>query len=454
MAPKLILFVLAFVLPLSQAWSAETDRPQDEAAIKQVIDKKTDGFNRHNAAAQAMLFTEGADFYASNGTVHVVGRDKIEGVFKFIHEGENAVFKNAKLDQTVSKIAFLSPDIAIVSTDLTVNRAEKDGGTYSSRGLRVMVRQDGQWKIRTYMNQLIVPSRVSPEDIETATEGESSQYRFTHSTVVLSKPWQEVIHDFEDSTMQTIRKAGGIEFGIWHSIPLEEGSPAPEMSPQTLIVTIAWPKSSATNAVAVTDEAFNDFSATRSVRTRLYEPVVLPHGMTISTGQGFYVHRLNQYSSDNVERVTELSQKAWLLMDQPYGEVHSVIGLFREVPDRDGVATLMRIVWYPSFQGWQKTRGAKDEVPEAIELFEERGKMAIGNPFGEGTVTGRYTHSDRLGETVNQGGTPPRRDCLPYRHTNYREAVVVMTPRCLREGVNLRRCSSPRRLRAVRKMLR
>ena len=60
-----------------QALSQETDWSRDEAAIRTVIEEKTKGFNEHDPAGQAALFTPDADFYASNGSVHVVGRQKI-----------------------------------------------------------------------------------------------------------------------------------------------------------------------------------------------------------------------------------------------------------------------------------------------------------------------------------------------------------------------------------------
>ena len=150
----------------ANAAEAET-RSEDVAAIKSVIAKRTAGFNKKDAAAQTMLFTDDADFYASNGTVHVVGPKQVEKVLTFVHNG---VLKNATVEQTVTKVTFLAPDVAVATLNLTMKRPKKDGGTYKNRGLRIMVRQKGVWRIRTFMNQRVVESSVSQEDVKKITK--------------------------------------------------------------------------------------------------------------------------------------------------------------------------------------------------------------------------------------------------------------------------------------------
>ena len=162
---SLTLLVIAMTISVQSANADDFDRQADEAAIKAVISKRTDGFNKQDAAAQASLFTKDADFYGSNGTVSVVGRKRIELLLSFVLKG---VFKNATLEQKVTKISFVSPEIALVTIDLTMKRAEKDGGTYKNRGLRVMVKHDGVWKIRTFMNQRVLEGGVTQADFDKA----------------------------------------------------------------------------------------------------------------------------------------------------------------------------------------------------------------------------------------------------------------------------------------------
>jgi uncharacterized protein (TIGR02246 family) len=163
----LTIFVAVMSVPAQDASADKPDRKSDEAAIKAVIGKRTEGFNKKDAAAQASLFTKDADFYGSNGTVSVVGRKRIELLLSFVLKG---VFKNATLEQKVTKISFVSPEIALVTIDLTMKRAEKDGGTYKNRGLRVMVKHDGVWKIRTFMNQRVLEGGVTQAEFDKAIE--------------------------------------------------------------------------------------------------------------------------------------------------------------------------------------------------------------------------------------------------------------------------------------------
>ena len=161
---KIILTVIASTLASSHELFADSpNRKTDEVAIKAVIDKRTEGFNQKDAAAQAALFTDEADFYASNGTVSVVGPQRIKSLLNIVQSGP---LKNATIEQKVTKVSFITPEIALATIELTMKRTERDGGTYKNRGLRVMVKQDGKWKIRTFMNQRVIEGRVSPEDVK------------------------------------------------------------------------------------------------------------------------------------------------------------------------------------------------------------------------------------------------------------------------------------------------
>ena len=165
---KLLIIVAVATVASPNAFADDTTRKDDQTAIKAVIDKRTEGFNQKDAAAQAALYTDDSDFYASNGTVSVVGSEKIESLLELVHRGP---LKNASLKQEVTKISFLSPEVALVTVSLTMKRPEKDGGTYRNRGLRVMVKRDGVWKIRTFMNQRVVESTVTQEDADKARSG-------------------------------------------------------------------------------------------------------------------------------------------------------------------------------------------------------------------------------------------------------------------------------------------
>ena len=146
--PVLVLALLPFLK--SPAFADDVDRSEDEAAIKKVIQDHTEGFNNHDAAAQAKPFTEDADFYSSNGRLHLVGRKKVEVMLKYLHDPEEGIFRNATLKQNVTKIVFISSKTAIVTIEAAITRPN-----YKNRGLRVMMKVDGVWKFKSYMNQRV-----------------------------------------------------------------------------------------------------------------------------------------------------------------------------------------------------------------------------------------------------------------------------------------------------------
>ena len=178
MSSKLVAFTLVLVSVLGQQAISQGNVPADVTAITKVIAKRTTGFNKKDAAAQAQLFTSDADFYASNGTVHVVGIKQVEKVLNLVHNG---VLKHATLEQTVTKVSFLSPEIAVVTLDLIMSRPEEHGGTYRNRGLRVMVKKKGEWRIRTSMNQRVIEGRVSPADVNEQLQKSTPPSRSTDS---------------------------------------------------------------------------------------------------------------------------------------------------------------------------------------------------------------------------------------------------------------------------------
>ena len=96
-------------------------------------------------------------------SVSVTGPKKIESLLAFVQKG---TLKNTTLEQKVTSISFLSLEIAQVTIDLTMKRAEKDGGTYKNRGLRVMDKKDGTWKIRTFMNRRVIGGKVTQKQID------------------------------------------------------------------------------------------------------------------------------------------------------------------------------------------------------------------------------------------------------------------------------------------------
>ena len=77
-----------------------------------------------------------------------------------------------------------------------------------------------------------------------------------------------------------------------------------------------------------------------------------------------------------------LSREAWVTFEPTFGA--QVTGLFRERPDQDGVAQMLRIVWYRSYEGWRESREFRRD-PESLRRFRERGQLELD---GVGIATG------------------------------------------------------------------
>lgn len=119
----------------------------DSAAVKSVISGFTESFNRHDAHAVAMWFTDEADF-TNVGQVTSHGRKSIEEHFVPLFAGR---LKNAHRTCTVRAIRFLNPTVASVAMDYELARTIDANG--SEVPLRkgfydwIVTKQNGKWLI-------------------------------------------------------------------------------------------------------------------------------------------------------------------------------------------------------------------------------------------------------------------------------------------------------------------
>jgi uncharacterized protein (TIGR02246 family) len=85
-------------------------RNTDEDAIRAVVDRLMEAWNRHDAHAFAAVFAQDADFTNVIG-MGAHGRDKIE---EFHAPMFSSLFKNSHQDYTEIKVRFIRPDVATV----------------------------------------------------------------------------------------------------------------------------------------------------------------------------------------------------------------------------------------------------------------------------------------------------------------------------------------------------
>jgi len=128
-------------------------RGKDRAAIARTDAAFLDAWNKHDAHAFAMTFTEDADFTNVAGT-HAQGRSSVESFHARMFGG---IFKESHQTAEIRSIRFLKPDLAAVDVDWKMTGARSQDGTprQERRGLLnwVMARQsDGAWLIQIMHN--------------------------------------------------------------------------------------------------------------------------------------------------------------------------------------------------------------------------------------------------------------------------------------------------------------
>ena len=124
-----------------------------KAAIGQTLERFVDAWNKHDAHAFAMTFTEDADFTNVQG-IHARGRANVEAFHAPIFA---STFKESHQTATIRSIRMLGPDTASVDVDWEMTGAKNHDGTPrpNRKGLLdwIMAKQpDGTWLIEIMHN--------------------------------------------------------------------------------------------------------------------------------------------------------------------------------------------------------------------------------------------------------------------------------------------------------------
>jgi uncharacterized protein (TIGR02246 family) len=128
-------------------------KESEEDAIRGVVDRFMDAWNRHDAHAFAVLFAEDADFTNVIG-MGAHGRAKIEA---FHASSFSSMFKDSHLTYTDCKVRLIRPDVAMVEVWWQMTGAtDRQGKPWPNRkGLVNFVagKEKGQWEILVMHNQ-------------------------------------------------------------------------------------------------------------------------------------------------------------------------------------------------------------------------------------------------------------------------------------------------------------
>ena len=137
---------------------------KDRAAIGQTVEQFETAWNKHDAHAFAMTFTEDADFTNVVG-IHAQGRGNVEAFHAPIFAGR---FKDTHQTGVVRSIRFLRADLAAVDVEWEMTGLKgPDGSALPDRkGLLnwVMAKQgDGSWLIQIMHNTELTNTPAVPK---------------------------------------------------------------------------------------------------------------------------------------------------------------------------------------------------------------------------------------------------------------------------------------------------
>lgn len=156
-------FALILILPAYSVGQTIGEKPaistntMDEEGIRKVLADFEEAWNRHDAKAFSMLFSEDADFTNVRGQ-GATGRSAVE---KFHATPFATFFKDTHQEITETKIRFIRPDVAAVDAHWVMTGAKSPEGQDKPlrKGLMnfVMTREGGAWLI-TVMHNMDVPA--------------------------------------------------------------------------------------------------------------------------------------------------------------------------------------------------------------------------------------------------------------------------------------------------------
>lgn len=162
----LAIMIAMGMIALGSAATVEAQRTFDQAnedAIKQVIVEMTTGFNSHDGRAASLMYAPDAQLVTVRGEV-MNGRAEIE-------KGLPSIFatraKNATHRTLDVSVRFIRPDVALahVTNELS-GLVAPDGQAlpaHQELSLRVLTKEDGQWRVAAFHNTMIRPFAATPK---------------------------------------------------------------------------------------------------------------------------------------------------------------------------------------------------------------------------------------------------------------------------------------------------
>ena len=135
--------------------------PQDESAIRAIVQAEGDAWNRGDAEAFGAHYAENGSF------TNVIGQ-QLYGRPAFVAQHAqifSTIYKGSHNTLTIGKIAFLRPDVAVVDIDGVLEGAKRlppglqpfADGALHVKLQEVMTREKGVWMIAAFHNVGVFP---------------------------------------------------------------------------------------------------------------------------------------------------------------------------------------------------------------------------------------------------------------------------------------------------------
>ena len=126
--------------------------PDDEAAIRALVEQMREGWNAGDGAAFAAVFTTEADYVIVNGQ-HIRGRDGICAGHEQIF---NEVYRGSRMEFTVEQVRGLSDGVALAHTQSHLTfMADGETRHRNTRFSLVLVKTEGAWQAAAFQNTAI-----------------------------------------------------------------------------------------------------------------------------------------------------------------------------------------------------------------------------------------------------------------------------------------------------------
>ncbi len=196
---------------------------------------------------------------------------------------------------------------------------------------------------------------------------------FSYSLLEVDSAVSTQLESLRAEIMASATGRGAIDFATWTFAAKPADAPFAGLTENQIVVMFAWPRA-ATEQIDAFNASLRNQDRLNVVSSRLFEAIHLPGGLEVPTGSGFYVHREEKYSLENVRDAVRLSQEAWVTWEPHWGVV--IVGLFRELGEPADFDNLNRIAWYPSHAAWLDTRNFAED-PESAARFRERRTLLI-----------------------------------------------------------------------------